>query len=100
MPVNSLDTLKDDGSEDELKIKYIRDNEKAFSAYTLALEGDQVFQLITAAITDDWPDGGAHLITDNLREFILRNPQYYDLLHYRFLSLSTIQSSLQILQRK
>ena len=66
MPVNSLDTLTDDGADDELKIKYIRDNEKAFSAYTLALEGDQVFQLITTAITDDWPDGGVHLITERL----------------------------------
>ena len=43
MPANCLDT-QTAGADDVIKIKYIRDNEKAFSAYTLALEGDQVFQ--------------------------------------------------------
>ena len=63
--VNCLDTQTADRADDEIKIKYIRDNEKAFSAYTLALEGDQeIFQLITTAITADWPDGAAHLITE------------------------------------
>ena len=33
---------------------------------TLALEGDQVFQLIITAITTDWPDGAVHLITERL----------------------------------
>ena len=66
MPANHLDTQLVSGADDRDKIKYIRDNEKAFSAYTLALEGDQVFQLITTAITTDWPDGAAHLITERL----------------------------------
>ena len=66
MPANAIDTLTPDGDEDVIKIKYIRDNEKAYAAYTLALEGDQVFQLITTAINDDWPDGAAHLITERL----------------------------------
>ena len=66
MAANHLDTQMASGADDRDKIKYIRDNEKAFSAYTLALEGDQVFQLITTAITTDWPDGAAHLITERL----------------------------------
>lgn len=66
MPANAIDTLTPDGDEDVIKIKYIRDNEKAYAAYTLALEGDQVFQLITTAINDDWPDDAAHLITERL----------------------------------
>ena len=65
MPANCLDT-QTAGADDEIKIKYIEDNEKAFSAYTVTLVGDQVFQFITAAITIDWPDGAAHLITERL----------------------------------
>ena len=37
MPANHLDTQLVSGADDRDKIKYIRDNEKAFSAYTLAL---------------------------------------------------------------
>jgi len=41
----------------ETKKKFLKANSNVMSAYTLALEGDQVFQIIAGAMTEDWPEG-------------------------------------------
>ncbi len=52
VPMHHQDT-QTNGADDEDKIKYIKANAKAVSAYTLSVQGNQVFQLIAVATTTD-----------------------------------------------
>ena len=65
MPANQADVTTD-GNVDPIKEKYVKDNQKAVSALTLALEGNQVFQLLTTGTNSDWPDGAAFLVCESL----------------------------------
>ena len=52
----------------ETKKKFLKANSNEMSAYTLALEGDQVFQMIAGAMTEDWPEGLAVLVSEKLEK--------------------------------
>lgn len=58
-PANHADVASPGADE---KTKWIKVNDKAFAYYTLALEGDQVFQMIMASCTTEFPLGLAYLI--------------------------------------
>jgi hypothetical protein len=66
MPTSETDITDTDRKIAAIKKAYVKANANAVSAYTLALEGDQVFQMVMSATTADWPHGLAHLITDKL----------------------------------
>ena len=66
MPTSETDVTDTDPLVAASKLAYVKANANAVSAYTLALEGDQVFQMVMSATTADWPNGLAHLITDKL----------------------------------
>ena len=85
-PRNHLDTMTavapvqiaagadEEGADQELqgttidteKVKLIKANTNAVCAYTLSLTGDQVFNYISGAMTSEWPEGLAYLITNQL----------------------------------
>ena len=46
--------------------KWVKANEKAVSAYTMALIGEEVFEVICNSITEAYPDGLAYMITEEL----------------------------------
>ena len=64
----SRDNIPKDSTDNDTEEKklFIKANNNAVSAYTLALEGDQVFQMITSAMNSDWPEGLAVLIGEKL----------------------------------
>ena len=66
MPTSETDVTDTDPLVAASKLAYVKANANAVSAYTPALEGDQVFQMVMSATTADWPNGLAHLITDKL----------------------------------
>ena len=67
MPTSETDITDTDPKIAAIKKAYVKANANAVSVYTLALEGDQVFQMVMSAITPDWPNGLAHMITDKLK---------------------------------
>jgi hypothetical protein len=48
--------------------KWVKANEKAVSAYTMALTGEEVFEVICNSVNEDYPDGLAYLITKELMD--------------------------------
>lgn len=67
-------TSSDDKPEDpeaagltEVQQKWVKENEKAVSAYTMALTGEEVFEVICNSVTENYPDGLAYQITEELK---------------------------------
>ena len=68
--LTSSDDKPDDPEGDgltEAQQKCVKENEKAVSAYTMALIGEEVFEVICNGVTENYPDGLAYQITKELK---------------------------------
>ena len=68
--LTSSDDKPDDPEGDgltEAQQKCVKENEKAVSAYTMALIGEEVFEVICNSVTENYPDGLAYQITLELK---------------------------------